>query len=78
MKYKDYESFLEYKNFNDDLIEYKRWCFIKNYEKRVLNTYKFFKHDTLLLQKRVYHYEYMDDWEKLNEISLPEKYFTET
>ena len=27
----------------------------------------------LLLQKAVYLYEYMDDWEKFNEISLPEK-----
>ena len=26
-----------------------------------------------LLQKAVYSYEYMVDWEKLNEISLPEK-----
>ena len=27
----------------------------------------------LLLQKGVYPYEYMDDWEKFNETSLPEK-----
>ena len=27
----------------------------------------------LLLLKGVYPYEYMDDWEKFNEISLPEK-----
>ena len=27
----------------------------------------------MLLQKRVYPYEYMDDWEKFNETSLPEK-----
>ena len=27
----------------------------------------------LLLQKGVYPYEYMDDWEKLNETLLPEK-----
>ena len=27
----------------------------------------------LLLRKSVYLYEYMDDWEKFNEISLPEK-----
>ena len=27
----------------------------------------------LFLQKGVYPYEYMDDWEKLNEISVHEK-----
>ena len=28
---------------------------------------------TLLLRKGVYPYEYMDDWEKFNETTLPEK-----
>ena len=27
----------------------------------------------MLLRKGVYSYEYMDDWEKFNEASLPEK-----
>ena len=27
----------------------------------------------MLLQKGIYPYEYMDDWEKFNEASLPEK-----
>ena len=27
------------------------------------------------MQKSAYPYEYMDDWEKFNEISLPEKVF---
>ena len=27
----------------------------------------------LLLRKRVYPYEYMDNWEKFNETSMPEK-----
>ena len=38
---------------------------------RFLNTYKYFNHDNnkfiLLSRKRVYTYEYMDDWEKFNE-----------
>ena len=41
------------------------------------NTYKFSHHDNnkfiSLLRKGVYCYEYMDDWEKFNETSLPEK-----
>ena len=43
----------------------------------LLNTYKFSKHNNnqfiLLLQKGVYPYEYMDDREKFNKTSLPEK-----
>ena len=27
----------------------------------------------LLLRKAVYHYEYMDDWERFNEEKLPNK-----
>ena len=42
-----------------------------------LNTYKFSNYGinkfNLLLQKGIYPYEYMDNWEKLNETSLPEK-----
>ena len=29
----------------------------------------------LLLRKGVYSYEYMDNWERFNETSLPDKYF---
>ena len=40
-------------------------------------TYKFSNHDInkfiLLLRKGVYPYEYMDDWEKFDETSLPQK-----
>ena len=73
------------KDFKDDLIEYKCLCCNKNYhqtfngklKERFLNTYKFSNHDNnkfiLLLQKDVYPYEYMDDWEKFNEKSSPEK-----
>ena len=46
-------------------------------KERFLNTYKYSNHDNnkliLLLRKGIYLYEYMDDWEKYNETSLPEK-----
>ena len=29
----------------------------------------------LLLRKGVYSYEYMDEWEKVNETSLPENFY---
>ena len=55
-------------------------CQIKFYEKlkeRLFNAYKFSNHHNnkfiLLLRKGVYPYEYMDDWEKFNKISLSEK-----
>ena len=79
-KYRDY--FLE-----DDLIEYKclyQHKFDEKLKEKFFNTYKFSDHDNykliLLLWKGVYHYEYMDDWEKINETSLPQKkkFFTVT
>ena len=60
-------------------------CFNKNYQHKFdeklkelfFNTYTFCSHDnnkfTLLLRKGVYPYEYMDDWKKFNDTSLPEK-----
>ena len=43
----------------------------------IFNTYKFSYHNNdkfiLLLRKGVYPYEYMDDWKKFNQASLPEK-----
>ena len=45
-------------------------------KKQFLNTYKFSNRDNkfiLLLGKGVYSYEYMNDWEKFKEMSLPEK-----
>ena len=77
--------FLEYTNFKDNLIEYKCLRCKKSYQhkideklkERFFNTHIFSKHDNnkfiLLLQKRVYPYEYIDDLEKFSEASLPGK-----
>ena len=85
IKYKYCDCFLEYIDFKDDLTEYKCLCCNKNYQQkfdeklneRYFNTYKFSNEDNskfiLFLQKGVCPYEYMDDWEKFNEMSLPEK-----
>ena len=85
IKYKHCDCFLEYTNFKDDLIKYKCLSCKKIYQRKFnqklkegfFNTYKFSDHDKnkfiLLLRKGVYPYEYMDDWEKFNETSLPEK-----
>ena len=75
----------EYANFKNDLIEYKCLCCNKNYQhkfdaklkEQFFKVYKFFNHNNnkfiLLLQKGVYPYKYMGDWEKFNETSLPVK-----
>ena len=45
--------------------------------KKFKNTYSFCNNDLnkfiLLLRKSVYPYEYMDNWERFNETSLPSK-----
>ena len=45
--------------------------------KKFPNTYQFCNGDVnkfvLLLRKGVYPYEYMDSWDKFNEISIPDK-----
>ena len=50
--------------------------FDENLKELSLNTYKVSNHGNnkfiLLLRKGAYFDEYMDDWEKLNEKSLPE------
>ena len=85
IKHKYCSCFSEYSNFKNDLIEYKCFCYNKNYQQKFdeslkeqfCNTYKSYKNDKnkfiLLLQKGVYPYEYMDDWKKYNKTSLPEK-----
>ena len=51
--------------------------FDEKLNEQFFNAYKFSNHDNnkfiLLLQKGFYPYEYMYDWEKFNETSLPEK-----
>ena len=85
IKYKDYGCFLEYENVMGNLIKYD--CLSCNKEnsnklneelkKKFKNTFKFTKNDInrfiLLLGKGVYSYRYMEDWEKINETTLPEK-----
>ena len=82
IKYKYCNCFHEYRNFRDDLIEYKCLCCSnKNYQQKIdekikkkfVNAWKFSNHDNLFLQKGVHPYEYMNDYVKINETSLPEK-----
>ena len=82
---KDFDCFLEYERVRDNLIKHK--CLSCNKDnsgnldeesKKIFkNTFKFFNNDInkfiLLLRKFVYPYEYMDELEKFNETSLPEK-----
>ena len=82
IKCNDYDCFLEYESVKDNLIKCKCLSYSKNYLNKLdeigfKNTFKFSNNDInkfiLLLRKVVYPYEYMDDWEKFNETSLPEK-----
>ena len=78
IKYKGCECCLEYTSLKDDLIEYKYLCcnknYFKNFDENLKNRFaKCTNFVTMvsislffLLQKDVYPYEYMDDWEKLN------------
>ena len=84
-KYKYFDYFVEWTHFKDNQIEYKcLYCnktyqhmFYENLKQRFFNTYKFSYHRNnkfvLLLQEGVYPYEYMNDCEKFNGISLIEK-----
>ena len=85
IKYRDCDCFLEYESVKDNLIKYN--CLSCNLDysnktdeelkKQFNNTFKFCNNDInkfiLSLRKGVYPYEYMDDWEKFNETTLPEK-----
>ena len=84
-KYKNCGCSLEYTNFMNVSIDYKCLCCNKNYQQmfdeklneRFLNTYKFSSRDNnkfiLFLRKGVFLYEYIHDWGKFSETSLPEK-----
>ena len=79
------ESCLDYiKTKNEKLIlkcfnckQYYEKDFNKELIKRFANTYEFCNGNLnkfiLLLRKGVYPHEYMDNWERLNETSLPNK-----
>ena len=78
-------DFFEYESVKDNLIRYKCLSCNKDYsnkldeklKKKFKNTFKFSNNDInkfiLLLRKGVYPYKYMDDLEKFNETTLPEK-----
>ena len=83
-KYCDY--FIQYERVKDNLIKFKCLSLNNDYlnkideelkKKRFKSTFKFSNNDInkfiLLLRKGVYTYEYMDEWEKFNDISSPEK-----
>ena len=81
----DCESCLDYiKTKNEKLIlkcfdckQYYEKGFNKELMERFASTYEFcnghLNKFILLLRKGVYHYEYMDNWERFNETSLPNK-----
>ena len=82
---KDCESYLDYVTIKDNKLIFRCFSCKKNYEKdfnkeliqRFTNIYEFCNGDLnkfiLLLRKGAYHYEYMDSWERFNEILVPNK-----
>ena len=76
---------LDYMKNKDEKLSFRCFTCKKNYEKdfnkelikRFANIYEFCNGDLnkfiLLLKKGVYPYEYMDNWERFNETSLPKK-----
>ena len=81
----DCKSCHDYMTTKDEQLIFRCLRCEKNYEKdfnkeliqRFGNIYEFSNGDlnkfVLLLRKGVYPYEYMDSWERFNEISLPDK-----
>ena len=80
-KCKKFKSYLDYISIEDNKLICKRIDCNKNYSQdlieRFANTYEFCDKDInefiLLLRKGIYPYEYMDDWNKFDETSLPNK-----
>ena len=81
----DCKSSLDYMITKDEKLIFRCFTCKKNYEKdfnkelmkRFANTYNFCDNDLnkfiFLLRKGVYPYEYMDNWERFDETSLPDK-----
>ena len=79
------KSCLDYMKKKDEKLIFRCFSCRKNYEKdlnkevikRFANTYSFCDNDLnkfiLLLRKGVYSYEYMNNWERFNKTSLPDK-----
>ena len=81
----DCKSYLDYMITKDEKLTFRCYSCKKNYEKdfnkelikRFANIYQFCNGDLnkfiLLLRKGVYPYEYVDNWERFDETSLPDK-----
>ena len=81
----DYKSCLDCMKTKDEKLIFRCFSCKKNYKKdfnkelikRFANTYSFCSKDlhkfVLLLRKGVYPYEYMDNWKRFDETSLPNK-----
>ena len=81
----DCKSCLDYMKNKDEKLIFRSFSCKKNYEKdfnkelikMFANTYNFYDNDLnkfiLLLRKGVYPCEYMDNWERFDETSLPDK-----
>ena len=81
----DCKSYLDYMITKDEKLIFRYYSCKKNYKKnfnkelieRFANIYEFCNGDLnkfiLLLRKGVYSYEYMDNWERFDETSLPDK-----
>ena len=84
-RYADCKSSPDYMITKDEKLIFRCFTCKKNHEKdfnnelikRFANTYNFCDNDLnkfiLLLRKGVYPYKYMDNWERFDETSLPDK-----